>query len=157
MIPLATLRANWHLLTIGGLVILLLAVLAWGLRVDSLRAGHKAAHAETIQGYKHAQKDAQAAFDAQIAAFQAQNRRLNDETDRKADAATIVYRDRVIRLPAAPAQCAASGTSMPEGGDAPLVDGPSGEAVILARADALICATNQARLEAAHDWAIGMH
>lgn len=145
----------WQYAT-GGLALALVLSLAWGARVDSLREGHKTAHEQTKRDYRAAQDKAQAAFDAQIAAIQSHNRRLNDDADKKVADATIVYRDRVIRLPTASAQCATGSGSVPQGGNATSLDGPGSDAIILARDDALICATNQARLEAAHDWAIGM-
>lgn len=140
---------------IAGLSAALILSLAWGLRVDHLRAKHKEAHSLTIERYKNAQETAQRKFDAQIAALQAHNRKLNDEADRKASDIAIVYRDRVISLPAAPAQCSAGSTSVPSDGVSESADRSSAEAVILTRSDAMICAINQSRLESAHDWAVG--
>lgn len=160
MIPIAVIK-NWKLISIGALIVALALVLAWAFRLDALRARHKAAHAETVERYADAQKRAQEAFDAQIAAIQSQNRRLNDEADKNVADTTIVYRDRVIRLPTAPAQCAAGGAqlpspNLPQSPDGPGSDSPIFDRVIIQRSDALICATNTARLEAAHEWARGM-
>ncbi|MCW2405018.1 hypothetical protein M2336_001647 [Sphingobium sp. B1D7B] len=129
--------------------------------MDSLRAAHKAAHAETVQRYTQAQKDAQRAFDAQIAIFQAQNRRLNDAADKKVADTTIVYRDRVIRLPTAAATCypdsaEVSATGVPVSPDRPRAEAELSGRVVIKRDDVLICAANQARLEAAHTWALEM-
>lgn len=150
----------WQYAT-GGLAVALALSLAWGTRVDSLRARHKAVHAETVQRYTQAQKDAQAAFDAQRAADKAHNRRLNDEAAKKVAATTIVYRDRVIRLPTAAATCypdsaQVSATGVPTSPDRSRAEAELSDRVVIKRNDALICATNQARLEAAHEWALGM-
>ena len=151
---------NWSLgpwqYATGGLAVALALSLAWGARVDSLRAQHKAALEATIARYDAAQAKAQSDFDAKIAAMQAENRRLNDDADRKAADATIVYRDRVVRLPSAPASCAAGGSDLSDAGDAARANRPGRDSVILERADALICATNTARLEAAREWALEM-
>lgn len=151
---------NWSLgpwqYATGGLAVALALSLAWGARVDSLRAQHKAALETTIARYEAAQAKAQSDFDAKIAAMQAENRRLNDDADRKAADATIVYRDRVVRLPAAPASCVAGSAGVPAGDVPQSNNGPGRDSVILERADALICATNTARLEAVREWALGM-
>jgi len=140
----------------GGLALALALALAWGFRVDTLRARHESAHQQTKRAYAEAQEKAQAAFQARIAAQQAHNRRLNDAADQKSDDLRIVYRDRVVRLPAAPARCAAGGVTVPDAGDATRVDGPGGDPVLLERADAVICAVNTARLQAAREWALGL-
>lgn len=127
--------------------------LVWGVRVNSLRAQHKAAHEETIRRYTDTQAKAQEKFDAQIAAIQAHNRRLNDEIDRKANDVAIVYRDRVISLPAAPAQCSAGSADLPAAGASQGGNGPGSDTVLLTRADALICAVNTNRLERVKEWA----
>lgn len=165
MIPVAPAiafaRGNWKLISIGALIVALALVLAWAFRLDALRARHKAAHAETVERYTDAQKRAQEAFDAQIAAIQSQNRRLNDEADKNVADTTIVYRDRVIRLPTAPAQCAAGGAqlpspNLPQSSDRSRAEAELSDRVVIKRDDALICADNTARLEAVREWALGM-
>lgn len=148
----------WQYAT-GGLAIALALSIAWGVRVEGLRASHKAAHEQTVKSYQQAQKDAQERHDAEIQALQAHNRRLNDEIDRKADERTVVYRDRVIRLPSAPASCPTGVGSLPGPGVPASDDGSGGsaqlsEGVIIPRDDARICADNTARLEAVRDWAL---
>lgn len=140
----------------GGLTIALALALGWGARVDHLRARHAAAHEQTRRDYQVAQARAQADFDAQIAALQSHNRRLNDAAHQKSQALSIVYRDRVIRLPAAPIACAARSAGLPTPADAGSADRSGDDPILLERTDALICATNTARLEAARDWALGM-
>jgi hypothetical protein len=138
----------------GGLAAALALSLGWGARVDHLRGDYKATLARTKRDYAEAQTKAQATFDTQIAALQTHNRRLNDAAQKQSDDLRIVYRDRVIRLPAATAQCITDGSAMPLPGDAGSPHRTSGDTVLLKRADALICATNTARLEAARDWAL---
>jgi hypothetical protein len=73
------------------------------------------------------------------------------EADSKDTDLRIVYRDRVMRIPAARGQCPAAQDRTAE-----VADGPRGDSIVLARPDALICATNTSRLLAAHDWALGI-
>ncbi|MCW2387409.1 hypothetical protein M2333_000455 [Sphingobium sp. B11D3B] len=140
----------------GALALALILSLAWGMRVDHLRARHAAALAQARQDYRAAQDKAQADFDAQVAALRVHNRRLNDAAEQKSEALTLVYRDRVVRLPAAPATCAATIPGLPAPRDAQPVDRSGRDPILFDRADALICATNTARLEAARAWALEM-
>jgi len=85
------------------------------------------------------------------------NKELNDEADTRTADTRIVYRDRILRATAP--SCSAGkadlpGTVIPEG-----IDRSGDPPVCISRADALIFADNQSRLEAAHDWAIrlGIH
>ena len=107
----------------------------------------------TVYRMIEAQKKATAFAVRMKEAFEKANRSLNDETDKSAADVAIVYRDRVLRLPAP--RCSTGNPDLPEGGISEGVDGPGAEAVIL-RTDALICADNQARLESAHAWALKM-
>lgn len=142
----------------GGIALALFAAWAW--RVDSLRAGYKAqrdaerqAHARTIHNYTEAQKLAEIAFTVKIEAIQKRNKELNDEADSRVAALRADYADRVRKLPKA-AQCSAGSAGMPEANGTESTNGPGGDAVILDRSDALICADNTSRLQAAHDWAL---
>jgi hypothetical protein len=149
MIPIPPSIATYLRIAAG---IAFLALLAWALRLDHLRAGHKAAHEQTKRDYAAAQVEAQARFDRQVAAIIAKNRSANDVADKKDADLRIVYRDRVVRLRPASASCPASGAQLPSP-DVPESDhGSGGDSVILERADALICATNTARLQAAQEW-----
>jgi len=117
----------------------------------------KALHATDIAHFKAAQASADAAWQTEIARIQTENRRLNDEADRRAEAARTDYAARVMRLPAAAADPGPSGNgALPGAGSAPNLDGPGGDSILLARADALICADNIARLQAAREWALGL-
>lgn len=126
------------------------AVLWW---VNGRVADQRDRALATVDRMIEAQKKATAFAVRMKAAFEKQNRSLNDETDKSAADVRLVYRERVMRLPTP--SSAACRADLPEGGISEGVDGPSAEAVIL-RTDALICADNQARLESAHVWALKM-
>lgn len=128
-------------------------------RLDTARqalATERALHAADVSAFRDAQVRAAADWRAEVAGIQRTNRRLNDAADRKADITRAAYAARVLRLPPAPADSGSSG-----GGSLPIAelsartDRSGGAAILLDRTDALICATNTARLEAAHDWAAG--
>lgn len=138
----------------AGLLAALALALLWGWRVDALRAHYKDALAQQAKAYTDAQKAAQTDFDKKLAAAKAKNEELNNAADKKSADVSIVYRDRVLRLPAA--SCPASGTGLPKADVPESADGPGADAVVLKRDDVLICADNTARLQAAHDWAVEM-
>ncbi|OJY65523.1 MAG: hypothetical protein BGP16_12930 [Sphingobium sp. 66-54] len=148
---------------LGVAAILVIAALSTGLALtrgklvdarQDLRV-EKALHETDTANFKAAQAKANADWQAEMARVQTVNRRLNDEADRRADAGRADYAARVMRLPAATADPGlSSDREMPGPGSAPSPDGPGGDSILLARADALICATNTARLQAAHEWAL---
>lgn len=105
----------------------------------------------TVERLIEAQKQATAFAVRMKDEFEQTNREINDETDKSAAATAAVYRERVLRLPAAASS--ARRADMPEGGISEGADRPSSEAIV-PRADLLICADNQARLEAAHEWSL---
>lgn len=118
----------------------------------------KSRHETDLANFKAAQAKANADWQAEIARVQTENRRKNDEADRRVDAARTDYAARVMRLPTAPRADPglSSSREVPGAGVPARADGPGGDTVLLARSDAMICATNTARLEAAHDWAVEM-
>lgn len=126
-------------------------------RLESVRrdlAMERALHETDLANVRAAQARANADWQTEIARTSQENRRLNDEADRKATTGSTVFVDRVMRLPPAPTNPGLSRASAMPGTDAAAgADRSSGDAVILARTDALICAANTARLGAAHDWA----
>lgn len=165
MIPLAPAiafaRGNWKLIGVGALVVALALTYAWGSAGWRKADREQAAHETTKRDYAQAQKDAQAAFDAKYAALLTQNRRLNDAADKKVADTTIVYRDRVIRLPTAAATCypdsaEMSATGVPKSPDRSRAEAELSDRVVIPRDDALICADNTARLEAVREWSLGM-
>lgn len=127
-------------------------------RLDEARRELAMAHARhqtDIATFKAAQARIEADWRAEIARTAARYRRQTDDADRQADADHRLYHERVQRLPAALAdRCAADNAAMPAPGDPPRTDRSGDDSVLLARSDALICATNTARLRAAHDWAL---
>jgi len=126
-------------------------------RLDNVRrdlAIERALHETDLANVRAAQAKANADWQAEIARISQENRRLNDEADHKAATGSAVFADRVMRLPTAAADPDLSRASAMSGADAPSgADRSGGDAILLARADALICAANTARLDAAHDWA----
>jgi hypothetical protein len=145
--------------------LIVIAMLGAALKIQATRldkakaalAASTAAHARDIATVRAAQDRANADWQAQLGRLAATQRRQKDDTDRKADTATILYRDRVLRLPGhATAEGIAARSGLPGAGLPPRADGPGADTLILARADALICAENSARLAAAHDWAKGL-
>lgn len=141
-------RHPWQAALIAALVAC--AVLWW--RADRISDQRDRALA-TVDRMIEAQKKATAFAVRMKETFEKQNRSINDETDKSAADQRIVYRERVLRLKAP--RCSTSNPNLPEGGISEGADGSSAEAVIL-RTDALICADNTARLEAAHEWALKM-
>ncbi len=120
-------------------------------------AVEQALHQSDLANVRATQARANADWQAEMLRATNENRRLNDDADRKAAAAGTVYVDRVLRLPAAAADPGLSGAGALPGADpAAGPDRSGGDAILLARADALICAANTARLQAARDWATAL-
>jgi|GEM_PF-2050896 len=118
-------------------------------------AAEASAHAADIAHFKAAQHRADADWRAQVERMTADFRRQKDDADRQADATLAVYRDRVLRLPAASDTArATTPAGLPGAGTAEGAYRSGDASILLARADALICAKNSARLMAAHEWAI---
>lgn len=119
--------------------------------------GRRADRAE----YARAQADAAAiALTAKIEK-EAEYAAKADEADRNADALSERYRLAVLRFQAA--QRSGSATDMPRAAEtAESIARPGAATIIplgnilIPEADVMICAVNQARLEAAHDWAVGI-
>jgi hypothetical protein len=136
-------RANPSL----AIIIALCAALAGLWWVHSGTVKELAEANQTIAQFKAATKKAQ----AETKRIETASKEIAHEADKQADAVTIVYRDRVLRLPSAASASAASKDNAPGS-----TDGPGSDPVILERSDALICAENTSRLQAAHDWAINL-
>lgn len=87
---------------------------------------------------------------------EALNAKLNEKADKDAGDLRVVYRDRVLRQAAANPSCTAQadlpGGDIPSGAD---ISSP-GAGLFISTGDALICADNTARLQAAREWAVGM-
>ncbi len=157
--PPLLLRLAPHLGLAGLLVI---TSLAGALKVQSGRiatlqgklAIETALHEGALANIRAAQAKAQADHLAAIARLTSTYRSMKDDADRQTDRLAGDFAARVLRLPAAPADRHRADASAVPGSDAaPGADGSGRDSVLLARGDALICATNTARLTAAHDWA----
>jgi hypothetical protein len=155
------LRANWKL-ALAGLLLALCAVQSVRLsitqtRLSAEREGRKADRAE----YARAQMEATAKALAEKQRKEAEYARKAEVADSAYAALGDQYRTAVLRYQAA--QRAGSGSDL--SGPAETAQGPDrpgGGAVIpqgsilIPTDDALVCATNTARLEAARAWALDL-
>jgi len=157
--PIAFLRSHWRLLVSVGLILLLI-VQTFRLQntqaaLEAERAGRTADRSE----YRRAQAEATANALADARKKEAENARKADAADVRAD--DLAARYRALSLQYAAAQREARSTDLPGAAQAsPGADSPGGAplvplgSILIPEVDALICATNQARLEAAHEWAL---
>ena len=145
-------------LTIAGLV----AALLWT-RGELAEARkdlivEQAVHQTDIANFRATQALANSLWLEQLEQLNGRYRSIKDETDRQTDRVLSDYRSLVGLLPSAGAAGADPGRgaegSMPSTGLAAGASGPGGDTVLLARADAEICAINTGRLETAHDWGL---
>jgi hypothetical protein len=111
--------------------------------------------------YARAQAEATSAALSAKLETEALNARKSQEADRRYADLSGQYRAAVLRYQAA--QRASGSAHLPEPADATQgADGPGEGAdvsfgsILIPQGDALICAENQARLEAAHEWAAGL-
>ena len=153
--------AHWQLIS---LALLLAAIGIQQLRVTGLKSSltaEKAGRAADRSNYEKAQ--AQAAVDAYAAKIkkETEDAKKADAADSRAD--DLAARYRALSLQYASAQRAAGKPDL--SGPAKASQGPdstSGAPVIplgsilIPEADAVICATNQGRLEVSHEWALGI-
>lgn len=158
---IAFLRSHWRLLLGVGLILLLI-VQTFRLQntqaaLEAERAGRTADRSE----YRRAQAEA-------TANALADARKKEAEDAKKANAADVRYADlsqqyraAVLRYQAA--QGTARQADLPSATESPASgDGPGGPAlvpqgsILIPQEDALVCATNTARLEAVREWAIGL-
>lgn len=161
LFALSALRRHWKLI---GLALLLAAIGVQQLRVVGLKSSisaEKAGRALDRSNYEKAQ--AQAAVDAYAAKIkkEAEDAKKAEAADARYADLSGQYRAAVLRYQAA--QRAAGKADLPKSsqassgpnspGGAPII--PLGS-ILIPEADALICATNQGRLEAAHEWALSL-
>lgn len=117
----------------------------------------RTSHEADLASIRAAQALVNARHLAHITAMKSDYRRRQDDADRQTDSLRADYHDRVLRIaparahPADRAEIAMSGAKPSQSADR-----AGGDTILLARSDALICATNTARLEAAHEWAAGL-
>lgn len=155
-------RTYWRE-AIGGLLLAALAVT--GLLLHVARAERDAA----IAGRKADRASYVAAQEAARSFALADAAKKDAENVRKADAADARYADlsaqyRAISLRYSAAQSAAGHANMPAASQAAeSADRSSGPTVLpsgsilIPQTDALICADNTARLQAAHEWALSLN
>ena len=150
-------------LAIATLVII--AVLAGALKIEAGRLGRaqqalaveKALRAGDAARFEAAQTMANAQQQARIDALNQDYRRRRDETEQRTADLARDYRARVLRIAAGTDHSGGgTGIALPAAGPAPGTDRPGGDSLVLARTDALTCAENSARLQAAHEWATGL-
>ena len=158
---LSLLRRFWPALVAGGLV---LAIIVQTFRLQATEgalSAEKAGRAADRSSYERAQAQATVNALADKLKKDAENAKLADAADARADALAVRYRALSVQF--ANAQRAASGSHLP--GTAQATESPdstSGAAIVpvgsilIPEADALICSTNQGRLEVAHEWALGL-
>lgn len=154
---------GWLAPQLGRAALLVITLLGLALSVQTTRLAsarralslEQALHQTDIANMRAAQAIADADWQAETARMRATNGRLKDETDRAADAVRTQYLDRVLHIPAATADPGApADAALPGTDSAKSADRSGRDTILLARGDALICATNTARLLAAHDWAL---
>ncbi len=127
---------------------------------DSARAQlaqERAVHEADLASIRATQALVNARHLADITAMKTDYRRRQDDANRQTDSLRAAYHNRVLRITPARADPAGrAALAMPGARPAQSPDRSSGDTLLLARSDALICATNTARLEAAHEWAKGL-
>lgn len=150
------LRANWKPMAI--LAIVAIALLGWYTTSQKLEAS-KAGRLADRATYKAEQAQAEATALSEKMKKEAQYAVEREKSDALAVDLGGKYHAAVLRYQAT--QREASRTNLPKSATpAESVDRPGGSTILPAstlmipKEDAMICATNQARLEAAHAWAL---
>ena len=127
---------------------------------DSARAAMtqaRTSHEADLASIRAAQALVNARHLAAITAMKTDYRRRQDDADRQTDSLRATYHNRVLRIAPARADPAdRTAATMPGASPPKSADRSGGDTLLLARSDALICATNTARLQAAHAWAKGL-
>ena len=158
---IAFLRGHWKLLLGVGLALLLIVQTFRLQATEGALSAEKAGRAADRSEYKRVQAEAAANALALARQKEAENARKADAADVRADDLAARYRALSLRYAAAqgrasqsdlpsPAQAAESPDSP---GGSPVI--PSGS-ILIPQADALICADGIARLQAGHEWALGL-
>ena len=158
---ISLMRGHWKLIA-AAILLALLGVQT--LRVASLKSSlsaEKAGRLADRETYKRAQMEATAnAFSAKIKK-EAEDAKKADAADARYADLSGQYRAAVLRYQAAQREAGQADLPQSPKGSASS-DGPGGPsivptgAILIPQADALICATNTARLEAVREWALGI-
>jgi len=158
---IAFLRSNWKLLLGVGLILLLIVQTFRLQNTQAALEAERAGRTTDRSEYRRAQAEATANALADARKKEAENARKADAADVRAD--DLAARYRALSLQYAAAQRSARSPDLPrpaQAAESP--DGPGGPAVIpsgsilIPQADALICADGIARLQAGHEWALGL-
>ena len=155
-------RTYWRE-AIGGALLIALAVTALSLHVArSERDAAISGRAADRAAYTAAQETARSNALAAAAKKDAENAKKADNADARYADLSAQYRAISLRYAAAQSaarhanlSAAAKGTESANRSGGPSVV-PSGN-ILIPQADALICADNTARLQAAHEWAVSLN
>ncbi len=166
MIPLPVLSIRACLRIAGGVALIAVAIWAW--RINALRGEHLASLArcetektEQAEAFSRAQRAATDKAEAAKARKEAEHEALRQKSD--ADLADLRERYRAVVLRQTAGRSASGSAHLPRTATtAQSADGPRDSAVVslgtfvISEADALTCADNTARLQAAQTWAISI-
>jgi hypothetical protein len=155
------LRQHWKLAIVGGMILLLIVQTFRLQNAASELEAERLGRASDRSEYQRAQAQATASALSEKMKKEAEYAAKADDADTRYADLSGQYRATVLRYQAA--QRAASGNDLPESaGTAEGSDRSGGGAVVsvgdilIPQADALICAENTARLQAAHEWVTGL-
>ncbi|MGC4252418.1 MAG: hypothetical protein QM605_13410 [Sphingobium sp.] len=158
---LSTLRAHWKLILGAGLLLLLIVQTFRLQATEASLSAEKAGRQSDRAAYAQAQAEATSAALSAKKKKEAEYAEKTDAADARYADLSQQYRAAVLRYQAA--QREVSGTDLPESTQATESgDGPGGGAVLpvgtilIPEADAFICGTNTARLEAVRVWALSL-
>lgn len=159
---IAFLRGNWKLLLGVGLILLLIVQTFRLQNTQAALEAERAARSADRSEYRRAQAEATANALADARKKEAEDAKKADAADARYADLSQQYRAAVLRYQAA--QGAARQADLPSAPESPASsDGPGGPSlvpqgsILIPQEDALICATNTARLEAVRGWALNLH
>lgn len=112
-------------------------------------------HKQDISNFKNAQAVADANAQAIRLTLQKESKANADQADAKYSSLLSEYRANLLRYKAdqsGPKQSSDHQLPAPEGGNGP----GTGAEISITLDDAQVCAVNTARLQAVHDWAVGL-
>lgn len=148
---------NWKAWLIGLLLLSNVgAAYEWS-HTNDLLSKEKAAHAADIATFKKAQADANLAAQKEKVTLQKESKANADQAD--ANYATLLtqYRANLLRYSANQSVAGPAidhQLSSTQGGNGPGAGSQLPSTLIISSDDAQICATNTARLQAVHEWAL---
>lgn len=158
---LSILRGNWKLLLGVGLALLLIVQTFRLTATEGALSAEKAGRAADRSSYERAQAEATASALSNKIKVEAQYVQKADAADTRADDLAAKYRALSLRYQAAQSgaghsdlSVAAQAAQNPDrsGGSTVIPQGT----IMIPQVDALICADGIARLQAGHEWALGL-